>query len=62
VKVFLDIYSLGMIHSLINVIYDAAFKQCSNIQLPNDIEKKSVNGDNTSAIAIGITPESSSIM
>jgi len=62
VKVFLDIYSLGMIHSLINVIYDAAFKQCSNIQLPNDIEKKSVNGDNTSAIAIGITPESSLVM
>jgi hypothetical protein len=46
-----------MVHSLINVIYDAAFKQCSN-----NMKIKSVNNDNTSAIAIGITPQSSSVM
>ncbi len=49
-----------MIHSLISVIYEAAFKQCSNIQLSTDIKAKSE--DNKSAVAIGITPESSSIM
>ncbi len=52
----------GMIHSLISVIYDAAFKQCSNIQLLNDPKRKSINEDNPSTVAIGITPNSSSVM
>jgi len=51
-----------MIHSLISVIYDAAFKQCTNIQLSTDIKRKSLNDNNPSAIAIGIVPNSSSVM
>ncbi|UJR27161.1 hypothetical protein I4U23_008459 [Adineta vaga] len=53
----------GMIHSLISVIYDATFKQCAtNIPLLTDIKRKSINDDNTSTVAIGITPDSSSVM
>ncbi|CAF3446911.1 unnamed protein product [Rotaria sp. Silwood1] len=52
----------GMIHSLISIVYDTLSKQCSNMQLRNDIRKKSINEDQTSTVAIGITPESSSIM
>ncbi|CAF4030212.1 unnamed protein product [Rotaria sp. Silwood2] len=52
----------GMIHSLISIVYDALSKQCSNAQLREDIRKKSTNGDQTTTVAIGITPESSSIM
>jgi hypothetical protein len=52
----------GMIHSLISVIYDAAFKQCSNIQLLNGAQQRSMNANNPSTVAIGITPDSSSVM
>ncbi len=52
----------GMIHSLISVIYDAAFKKCSNIQLLNDAQQRSMNTNNPSTVAIGITPNSSSVM
>ncbi|CAF4149843.1 unnamed protein product [Rotaria sp. Silwood2] len=52
----------GMIHSLISIVYDALSKQCSNAQLREDIRKKSTNEDQTTTVAIGITPESSSIM
>jgi hypothetical protein len=51
-----------MIHSLISVIYDAAFKQCTNIQLSTDTKRKLVNDDNPSIVAIGITPNASSVM
>lgn len=53
----------GMIHSLISVIYDAAFKQCSNIQLLNDPKEKSINESSSpSTVAIGIAPSSASVM
>ncbi len=52
----------GMIHSLISVIYDAAFKQCTNIQLLNDTQQRLITKDNPSAVAIGITPNSASVM
>ncbi|CAF2860249.1 unnamed protein product [Rotaria sp. Silwood2] len=52
----------GMIHSLISIVYDTLSKQCSNAQLREDIRKKSTNEDQTTTVAIGITPESSSIM
>ena len=52
----------GMIHSLISVIYDAAFKQCSNIQRSNDPIRTAVNKENPSAVSIGITPTSSTVM
>ena len=53
-----------MIHSLISVIYDAAFKQCkTNTPLLTDMKTRtSIVDDNTPAIAIGITPDSSSVM
>jgi hypothetical protein len=51
-----------MIHSLLSVIYDAAFKQCSNIQLSTDKERKLINDDKPSTISIGLTPDSSSVM
>jgi hypothetical protein len=57
-----NIYSLGMIHSLISVIYDAAFKQCSNIRLPNEIQRKSINAEKPSTVAIGIAPDSAAVM
>ena len=52
----------GMIHSLISVIYDAAFKQCTNIQLLNDPQRRSTNTNNPSTVAIGIAPNSSPVM
>ena len=52
----------GMIHSLISVIYDAAFKQCSNIQSLADPKRKSTSESSPSAVAIGINPTSSAVM
>ncbi|CAF1218374.1 unnamed protein product [Adineta ricciae] len=54
----------GMIHSLISVIYDAIFKQCkTNTPLLTDMNTRtSIVNDNTPTIAIGITPDSSSVM
>jgi hypothetical protein len=52
----------GMIHSLLTVIYDAAFKQCTNIQLVNDPQRRSTNTNNPPTVAIGITPNSSPVM
>lgn len=48
-----------MIHSLITVIYDAAFKRCSNV-LVETTKKDQSNQDET--VAIGITPDSASVM
>ena len=55
----------GIIHSLISVIFDAMFKQCSNIQLLNDPKRKSINETlppSPSPVAIGINPQSSTVM
>lgn len=57
-------FPLGMIHSLISVVYDAAFKQCkANTPSSTDMKTRTtIVDDNTPAIAIGITPDSSSVM
>lgn len=47
----------GMIHSLFTMIYEAAFKKCSNKTIA-----RSDSNTSPSAVAIGITPESSSVM
>lgn len=55
----------GMIHSLISVIFDAMFKQCTNIQSLNDPKRKSIDDNSPpspSAVAIGINPQSSAVM
>jgi len=46
-----------MIHSLLTVIYEAAFKQCTKPTIT-----RSDSNTNPSTVAIGITPESSSVM
>jgi len=55
-------FPLGMIHSLISLLYDATVKQCTNINLLADTKRKSINNDNPSTVAIGVTPESSLVM
>lgn len=61
--IFAGVYATsGMIHSLVMVIYEAAFKQCSNLSSLSESKRKSESDETTPIVAIGITPESSAVM
>jgi len=61
--IFAGVYATsGMIHSLVMVIYEAAFKQCSNLSSLSESRRKSESDETTPIVAIGITPESSAVM